>query len=71
MSLSRRTFAITKRVVDRARAKGIRVGAELGMLDRVEQGRSLLRSTPISIAHRNEKLGSAGQLDTVRASVKK
>jgi fructose/tagatose bisphosphate aldolase len=55
-------------LVGRTHAKGISVEAELG---RVEQEKSLLRSTLISIAHKYEKLGSAGQLDAVRASVKK
>jgi len=66
-----KNIPITKRVVGRAHAKGISVGAELGMLGHIEQGRSLLRSTPIFIAHKNEKLRSDGQLDAICASVKK
>jgi fructose-bisphosphate aldolase class II len=66
-----KNIPITKRVVGRAHAKGISVGAELGMLGHIEQGKSLLRSTPIFIAHKNEKLRSDGQLDAICASVKK
>jgi len=56
-----KNIPITKRVVGSAHAKGISVGNELGMLGCIEQRRSLLRSTPIFIAHKNEKLRSDGR----------